>query len=229
MKIKMSTYLLMKILESVPQRYDKGIRILIGNKLDNSYNQLASYIKRGQKVLDIGCGTGALTLRAARKGAFVKGIDINPQMLEIAQKKAEKGNFGYNIELCEMGIAELGEEKSESFDVVMSGLCFSELSENELNFALQEIRRILKPGGLLLAVDEVKAKNPIKKIINWMIRFPLLIITYFLTQTITHPVKNLPERLKHNGFEIISIRLNRMENFIELIAKKPKRRLNETN
>ena len=82
MKIEMSTYLLMKILESVPQRYDKGIRILTGNTLDNSYNRLASYIKRGQKVLDIGCGTGALTLRAARNGAFVKGIDINPQMLE---------------------------------------------------------------------------------------------------------------------------------------------------
>ncbi|GAI80052.1 unnamed protein product [marine sediment metagenome] len=38
------------------------------------------------------------------KGAKVKGIDINPQMLEIAQKRAIKKNLIQNIELCEMGV-----------------------------------------------------------------------------------------------------------------------------
>ena len=112
----MSTYILMKILESAPSRYDKGIRILTLGRLDEAYDRLTSHIKRGQKVLDIGCGTGALTLRAALKGANVKGIDINPQMLEIAKKHAAEAKDEQNVELCEMGVAELGGEEAESYE-----------------------------------------------------------------------------------------------------------------
>jgi len=89
----MSVYILMKILESAPSRYDRGIYILTLGKLDKVYDRLTSRIKKGQTILDLGCGTGALTLRAVQKGAKVKGIDINPQMLEIAQKRAIKKNL----------------------------------------------------------------------------------------------------------------------------------------
>ena len=121
----MSTFILMKILESAPSRYDQGIYILTLGKLDKVYDRLTSHIKKGQTILDLGCGTGALSLRAAQKGAKVKGIDINAQMLEIAQKQVIKKNLLQNINLCEMGVAELETEKSDSYDMVMSGLCFS--------------------------------------------------------------------------------------------------------
>lgn len=81
----MPTYVLMKVLESAPNRYDRGIRILTLGELDEAYDRLTSHIKPGQIVLDVGCGTGALTVRAAMRGARVKGIDVNPQMLEIAR------------------------------------------------------------------------------------------------------------------------------------------------
>jgi len=218
----MSTYILMKILESFPSRYDRGIYILTLGKLDKVYNRLTSYIKKGQKVLDLGCGTGVLTLKAAQKGAKVKGIDINPQMLEIAKKRAIKKNLIQNIELCEMGVAELGSEESKSYDVVTSGLCFSELSEDELIYTLKEVKRILKPGGLLLIADEVKPKNISNKILNEIIRFPLKIIIYIITQTTTQAIDNLPKKIKESGLLIDSIRLNNIENFIELIVKNPK-------
>lgn len=217
----MSVYILMKILESAPSRYDQGIRILTLGKLDKIYKHLTFCIKKGQKVLDLGCGTGALTLRAAQKGAKVKGIDINPQMLEIAQKRAIKKNLIQNIELCKMGVAELGSEELKSYDVVMSGLCFSELSEDELIYTLKEIKRILKPGGFLLIAEEVRPKNISKRIINWLIRFPLLIITYLITQTTTKTVKNLPEIIEETGLLIDSVRLSKMENFIDLVCRKP--------
>ena len=214
----------MKILESAPSRYDQGIRILTLGKLDKVYNRLTSHIKKGQRILDLGCGTGALTLRAAQKGAKVKGIDINPQMLGIAQKQAIKKNLLKNINLSEMGLAELGNEKSDIYDVVMSGLCFSELTKSELIFTLKEVNRILKPNGLLLVADEVKPKNVPKRILNGILRFPLVIITYLITQTTIHAIDNLTEKIKESGLLIESARLNNIGNFIEVVAKNPKQR-----
>lgn len=217
----MSTYILMKILESAPSRYDKGIRILTLGRLDRAYNRLSSHINKGQRVLDLGCGTGALTIRAAEKKADVKGIDINPQMLQIAQEKLAKANLTTNIELCEMGVAELGVEGSESYDVVTSGLCLSELSEDELTYTLKEVKRILKPDGLMLIADEVIPKSILKKILNWLIRFPLVAITCLITQTTTNAVKNPLEKIEDAGLEIESVKLSKMENFAELVVKKP--------
>lgn len=217
----MSTYILMKILESAPSRYDRGIYLLTLGKINKVYDHLSSYIKEGQKVLDIGCGTGALTIKAAKKGAQVKGIDVNPQMLEIARKKMEKENLTKNVELQEMGVAELGSEESESYDVVMSGLTFSELTQDELNYTLKEIKRILKPGGILLVADEVRPKSIFKRFLVALIRFPLLIFTYLLTQTKTQSIKDLPEQIEATGLSIELIKLNRMENFMELVGRKP--------
>ncbi len=218
----MSTYILMKILESAPSRYDKGIRILTLGRLDKAYDRLISHIKKGQRVLDLGCGTGELTLWAAQKGAKVKGIDVNSQMLEIAQKRVAEANIAENIELCEMGVAELGGEESANYDVVMSGLCFSELTEDELIYTLKEVKRILKPEGLLLIADEVRTKSISKRILNWLIRFPLVILTYLIAQTTTNAVRDLPEKIEEAGLLIELVRLNKMENFIELAGRKPK-------
>jgi len=217
----MSIYVLMKILESAPSRYDKGIRILTLGRLDKAYDCLTLPIKKGQRILDLGCGTGALTLRAAKKGAMVKGIDVNSQMLEITQKRAAKANLTQNIQLCEMGVAELGSEESESYEVVMSGLCFSELTEGEVIYSLKEINRILRPGGLLLVADEVRPKSILNRVLNWLIRFPLLIVTYLIAQTTTNAVNNLSEKIVKAGLLIHSVRLSKRGNFIELVGKKP--------
>jgi demethylmenaquinone methyltransferase/2-methoxy-6-polyprenyl-1,4-benzoquinol methylase len=218
---EMSTYVLMKILESASSRYDRGIRLLTLGRLDKVYDRLASYIKDGQRVLDIGCGTGALTFRAVQKGARVKGIDVNPQMLEIAQKRAVQAGFAQNVELVEMGVAELEAEEAESYDVVMSGLCFSELTEDELTYTLKEVVRVLKPEGLLLVADEARSGSALMMVLNWIMRLPLVIITYAITQTTTSAVKDLPDKVQTAGLSVKSIRLSKMQNFIELVAMRP--------
>ena len=63
------TYVLMRILESAPRRYDLGICLLSLGRLARAYDRLANRIEPGQHVLDLGCGTGVLTLRAAPRGA----------------------------------------------------------------------------------------------------------------------------------------------------------------
>jgi ubiquinone/menaquinone biosynthesis C-methylase UbiE len=218
----MSTYAFMKILESAPNRYDKGINLLSFGKLGKAYDRLLASIKEGQNVLDIGCGTGALTLKAASRGARVTGLDINPQMLDIARKHAEALQLTQNIQLLEAGVAEMESIESESLDVVMSGLCFSELSEDEQNYALKQVNRILKPGGLLLLADETIARNFFLKLLSFSVRLTVKTITYILTQTSTHAVRNLPEKVQHAGFKIESTRYNKMQDFIELKAIKPK-------
>lgn len=51
---------------SAPSRYDRGIRLITLGGVNKAYERLASRINDGWKMLDIGCGTGAMTLRAAR-------------------------------------------------------------------------------------------------------------------------------------------------------------------
>jgi len=54
-----------------------------------------------------------------------------------------------------------------------------------------------------------------------LIRFPLVIVAYLVTQTTTSAVKKLPQKIEEAGLLIDSVRLNRIESFIELVARKP--------
>lgn len=217
----MSTYVLMRILESAPRRYELGIRLLTLGRLEKAYDRLANHIKRGQQILDIGCGTGALTLRAAQRRAKVKGIDINAQMLEIAGQRVHEAGLTEAVDLVEMGVAELDGEEAQRYDVVMSGLCFSELSEDEVTYTLKEVVRILRPGGLLLIADEIKPQCFVKRLIHSLIRVPLAALTYVITQQMTHPISNLSERLTDAGLLIVSTHLSPLGSFGEFVARKP--------
>ncbi|MFQ5679037.1 MAG: corrinoid protein-associated methyltransferase CpaM [Gemmatimonadota bacterium] len=217
----MSTYILMRILESAPRRYDRGIRLLTLGRLEGAYDRLASHVQDGQRVLDIGCGTGALALRAARRGARVKGIDRNPEMLEIARERAFEAGLERRTEWAEVGVAELGEEEPESYDAVLSGLCFSELSEDELRYALDQASRLLAPGGLLLVVDEARPRGRWRRAWHRLLRAPLVAVTYLLTQQTTRPVADLPGRVRRAGLLPVSVRSGSRGGLIELVARKP--------
>ena len=217
----MTAVILMKVLESSPSRYDRGIRLLTLGKLDAVYDRLVAPIQPGMQVLDIGCGTGALSLRAASRGALVKGMDINPAMLEIARQRAADAGLDEEITLVEMGVAELDGESSEGFDAVLSGLCFSELSCEELSFTLGQIQRILKPGGLLLVADEVRPAAFFRRILHAVLRLPLVVLTWLLTQTTTRAVRDLPETITAAGLELDSVEYNALHSLIRLTTRKP--------
>jgi ubiquinone/menaquinone biosynthesis C-methylase UbiE len=217
----MSTYVLMRVLESAPRRYDFGIRLLTLGRVDRAYDRLAGRIEPGQRVLDLGCGTGALTVRAARRGATVKGIDINPEMLAIARGRMKEEQLEDRVELAEQGVAELDEEEAESYDAVTSGLCFSELSEDELTYTLSQAARVLKPGGQLLVADEVTPRHLVTRALRWLLRAPLALLTYLVTQQTSHAVRALPERFAAAGLSLVSTARSPLGSFGVYVAQRP--------
>lgn len=217
----MSTYVLMRVLESAPRRYDLGIRLLTFGRVDRAYERLVGQVEPGQRVLDLGCGTGALAVRAARRGATVKGIDINPEMLAIARRRVEEEQLEERVELAEQGVAELDEEAEGSYDAVTSGLCFSELSDDELRYTLDQVARLLKPGGLLLVADEVRPRHLLTRALRSLLRAPLALITYVITQQTTHAVRALPERLAAAGLSLVSVTHNALGSFGVYVARRP--------
>jgi demethylmenaquinone methyltransferase/2-methoxy-6-polyprenyl-1,4-benzoquinol methylase len=120
-----------------------------------------------------------------------------------------------------MGVAQLDGEEANHYDAVMSGLCLSELSGDELTYTLNEAARILRRGGLLLIADEIQPRSIVKQLIHAVLRVPLAAISYAVTQQTTRPVSNLPEKLIDAGLSIVSVRLNLLQSFGEIVAQKP--------
>ena len=107
----------------------------------------------GEAVLDVGCGTGDLTLEVARRvgsSGLVAGIDAATEMVERARKKARRRHMtvDFRVEPVEkLSFAD------QTFDVVVNSLVFHRLPDALKQQALAEIHRVLKPGGRLLLVD----------------------------------------------------------------------------
>ena len=119
----------------------------------------AARLKNGEAVLDVGCGTGDLTLRAARRvGAEgrVSGIDASPDMVKIARRKAAKK--GRDIDFRVAPIEDLPFADGE-FDAALSSFMIHHLPDDLKVSGLAEVRRVLKPGGRIVLVDLKPAKG----------------------------------------------------------------------
>jgi SAM-dependent methyltransferase len=98
----------------------------------------------GQKLLDLGTGTGALARVFAKQGCAVTGVDISSSLLQEAERLARTEDL--NIDWRESP-AEETSLPSASFDVVSAGQCWHWFSREK---AAREIHRLLQPGGSLI-------------------------------------------------------------------------------
>jgi len=199
----MSSFVWMKFLESAPERYDRGIKTLSRGRIAGVYERIADLAAGpGKRVLDLGCGTGGVSLACAARGARVVAIDINAQMLEVARAKPVALGAGGSIEWLELGVAEIEDRFEEvSFDSVVSCLVFSELSADERAYALRIAHSRLVPGGHLVIADETLPTNAWSRAWSRIRRAPLQALTYLLVQTTTRPVEQLTARIREAGFQ----------------------------
>ncbi|WP_456278216.1 class I SAM-dependent DNA methyltransferase [Bacillus sp. AK128] len=106
--------------------------------------------QENQSILDIGCGTGALSIPLAKKGFNVTGLDLSAEMLSIADEKAR--NEHVNIQFIQQNMTELTDMEPESFDVIV---CFCDslnyvLEERDVQGTIKGVYELLKPNGLFL-------------------------------------------------------------------------------
>lgn len=109
-------------------------------------------IAPGERVLDLGCGTGTLALMAKRRepDAELVGLDGDPTILARARAKAEAAALEVDFD---ESLADDLPYPDASFDKVLSTLLFHHLRRPVKEAAAREVARILRPGGELQVVD----------------------------------------------------------------------------
>jgi 2-polyprenyl-3-methyl-5-hydroxy-6-metoxy-1,4-benzoquinol methylase len=192
----------MKWLETSPKDYDRGIWLLTLGRIQRIKEQIANhYVQDGARVLEIGCGTGTLTLMMAQQGATVTGIDASPHMLAEAEKKVKDASLEERVTLKYMDAALIGDRfPAGSFDLIVSTLVFSELPPDDRRFVLKACQSLLAPGGRLLIADERIPKRPIARLLFYLVRLPLVLLTWLITRTTTTSLRNFEAMLVQTGF-----------------------------
>jgi SAM-dependent methyltransferase len=99
-------------------------------------------VRRGDRVLDVACGTGNAAINAALAGGVVTALDLVPELFAVARRRAEES--GVELDLVEGDAEELPFEDA-SFDVVLS--TFGAMFAPRHTVAAAEMARVIRPGG----------------------------------------------------------------------------------
>lgn len=141
-----------RLFTTIADRYDLITKVL-------SYGQDARWkarlvsladVRRGERALDLAAGTGDITFGMAARGARATGLDITHRMLQLARSKSSAASF-VTADMTHLPFA------SSSVHVVTTGYGLRNVPD--LDAAIGEIARVLKPGGRLLSLDFNKPEH----------------------------------------------------------------------
>ena len=173
-------------------------RITFGEKSGLRKKQAAlTGLRKGEDVLDVGCGTGALTVlvkMAVGEKGNVCGVDIAPGMIAVAQKKA--GKYGLHLNFRIASVTKLPFPDA-SFDVVTSSLMFHHLPVPVKREGLREIHRVLRESGRFFLTDFCTPG-----ILSAPLMFLLLV---WMKSTRYQFFGKLPGLIRESGFERLNL------------------------
>jgi ubiquinone/menaquinone biosynthesis C-methylase UbiE len=171
--------------------YDLGMKWLMPEDRFKRHLIRQAGIERGHRVLDLGCGTGTLTIliKQIHPESEVVGLDGDPKILEIARAKAKKA--GVEVAFHE-GMAFQLPYPDGWYDRVLCSLVLHHLTTENKRRALKEVNRVLRPGGEFHVADFGKPSNLTAYLISLFIR---------LFEDVMDNIKGLlPEMFARAGF-----------------------------
>lgn len=138
-----------------PRLYDLLLFGMTGGREDRFRHDVLSLagIEPGQRVLDVGCGTGTQTVAIARAvgtGGAVTGVDVAPEMLAVARRKAARAGVAVEFHPAEASALPFPDR---SFDRVLMCMAMHMVPEAERAACVGELARVLAPGGRLALID----------------------------------------------------------------------------
>jgi ubiquinone/menaquinone biosynthesis C-methylase UbiE len=143
------------------------------------------------RVLDLCCGSGQTTQFLVQRSRQVTGLDASPRSIQRAQQNVPQANY---VE----AFAEAMPLPDGEFDLVHTSAALHEMAPAQLEQILQQVYRVLKPGGYLTLVDFHQPTNPL--FVPGLSLFLLL----FETETAWTLIRSdLAETIRQAGFQVV--------------------------
>ena len=171
--------------------YDFEINRFNKAAYEEMYRLMSEALKADMRVLEVATGTGLIALRIAQFVRQVEATDFSTRMIETAKKKIAPPNVNFSIEdAAALSFAD------DSFDAVIVSNALHIMPDPEA--ALMSIRRVLKPGGLLIAPTFTHGhiKNS-----TWNLNAKILKLIGFETYSKWTP-EEYTEFIERNGFSV---------------------------
>lgn len=170
---------------------DEPLEVAQRRKLDTVCRKLN--LVPGMRLLDVGCGWGALVVHAAQHhGVAATGITLSGEQAAEARRRAERAGVADRITIRQMDYRDVGGE----YDAIASIGMVEHVGKKELHPYFETLRSLLAPGGQLLNHGIVTNDRDIRR------TTPTFVNTYVFPDGELTPIESVVEAAEESGFEL---------------------------